>query len=159
MVIQPIRHPALETLPLLEEELLLAVPRGHPLANGHRRVRLALLREEPFVMLREGTYDLRDQTLLACRKAGFEPQVALDGGEMDSMLRFVAAGIGLAVLPEMVLADLGSQDGAVAVRRLLPKLSRSLVLARRRDRYFSAAAREFAGVLSTTATAQDIHAQ
>src|SRR5205809_1154349 len=42
VVIQPIRHPALETLPLLEEELLLAVPRGHPLANGHRRVRLAL---------------------------------------------------------------------------------------------------------------------
>src|SRR5438105_5040157 len=159
VVIQPIRHPALETLPLLEEELLLAVPRGHPLANGHRRVRLALLREEPFVMLREGTYDLRDQTLLACRKAGFEPQVALDGGEMDSMLRFVAAGIGLAILPEMVLADVGSQDGAVTVRRLSPKLTRSLVLARRRDRYFSAAAREFAGVLSTTATAQDIHAQ
>ena len=61
--------------------------------------------------------------------------------------------------PADMLADLGSQDGAVAVRRLLPKLSRSLVLARRRDRYFSAAAREFAGVLSTTATAQDIHAQ
>src|SRR5258708_76528 len=41
VVIQPIRHPALETLPLLEEELPLAVPRRHSLANGHRRVRLA----------------------------------------------------------------------------------------------------------------------
>src|SRR5205814_6741471 len=130
VVIQPIRHPVLETLPLLEEELLLAVPRQHALAVGTRRVRVAQLRDEPFVLLREGAYDLRDQTLAACRRAGFEPDVALDGGEMDSMLRFVAAGMGLAILPEMVLAGIDSRDQAVAVRRLLPRLSRSLVLAR-----------------------------
>jgi LysR family transcriptional activator of glutamate synthase operon len=151
VVIQPIRHPVLESLPLLEEELLLAVPRKHSLASGSRRVPLAQLRDEPFVMLREGTYDLRDQTLAACRRAGFEPYVALDGGEMDSMLRFVAAGIGLAILPEMVLAEIDSNAGPVALRRVLPKLSRSLVLARRRDRYFSAAAREFFSVLEDTA--------
>src|SRR5579864_3153247 len=153
VVIQPVRHPALETQPLIEEELLLAVPRAHHLATegSPRRVRLAQLRQEPFVLLREGAYDLRDQTLTACRRAGFEPQVALDGGEMDSMLRFVAAGIGLAILPEMVLSEIDSRDRAVAVRRLLPRLSRALVLARRRDRYFSAAAREFAGVLEETA--------
>jgi len=152
VVIQPIRHPALETRPLLEEELLLAVPRRHPLASGQRRVRLAQLRGEPFVLLREGAYDLRDQTLAACRRSGFDPVVALDGGEMDSMLRFVAAGIGVAILPEMVLADIERPDGPVAVRRLQPKLTRSLVLARRRDRYFSAAAREFTGVLEEAAT-------
>src|SRR5438445_7393329 len=152
VVIQPIRHPALEPRPLLEEERLLAVPRQHPLASGKRRVRLAQLREEPFVLLREGAYDLRDQTLSACRRAGFDPVVALDGGEMDSMLRFVAAGIGVAILPEMVLADVERPDGPVAVRRLQPKLTRSLVLARRRVRYFSAAAREFTGVLEEAAT-------
>src|SRR6266851_3917952 len=51
------RHPVLETRPLLEEELLLAVPRQHPLAKGRHRVRLALLRNEPFVLLRAGAYD------------------------------------------------------------------------------------------------------
>ena len=71
---------------------------------------------------------------------------------MDSMLRFVAAGIGVAILPEMVLADIDRPDGPVAVRRLQPKLTRSLVVARRRDRYFSAAAREFTGVLEEAAT-------
>ena len=155
VVIQPIRHPALETLSLLEEELLLAVPRQHPLASGKRRVRLAQLREEPFVLLREGAYDLRDQTLSACRRAGFEPTVALDGGEMDSMLRFVAAGIGVAILPEMVLADIDRRDGPVAVRHVQPRLTRSLVLARRRDRYFSAAAREFASMLEDAARLRD----
>jgi DNA-binding transcriptional LysR family regulator len=153
VVIQPIRHPALETLPLLEEELLLAVPRGHPLATTRRRLRLAELKHEPFVLLREGAYDLRDQTLSACRRAGFEPRVALDGGEMDSVLRFVAAGIGLAILPAMVLDDLDPHTGPRALRIHQPRLSRSLVLARRRDRYFSAAAREFAGVLQAIAQA------
>jgi LysR family transcriptional regulator, transcription activator of glutamate synthase operon len=153
VVIQPIRHPALETLPLLEEELLLAVPRQHALATGSRRIRLMQLRDEPFVLLREGAYDLREQTLAACRRAGFEPRVALDCGEMDSMLRFVAAGIGLAILPEMVVGDVDARDGPVAVRRLLPRLSRSLVIARRRDRYFSAAAREFATLLGDAASA------
>ena len=148
VVIQPIRHPALETLPLLEEELLLAVPRTHPLAGGRRgRVRLAELSSEPFVLLREGAYDLRDQTLAACRRAGFEPRVALDGGEMDSVLRFVAAGLGVAILPEMVLGDVDPRKGPVALRLAAPRLTRSLVLARRRDRYFSAAAQEFMRVL------------
>ena len=105
------------------------------------------------MLLREGAYDLRDQTLSACRRAGFEPQVALDGGEMDSMLRFVAAGIGLAILPEMVLSDVEpeSDGGPVVLRRLHPRLTRSLVIARRRDRYFSAAAREFTTVLEEAA--------
>jgi LysR family transcriptional regulator, transcription activator of glutamate synthase operon len=147
VVIQPIRHPALETMPLLDEELLLAVPLGHPRAGTHARVRLAELREEAFVMLREGAYDLRDQTLAACRRVGFEPRVALDGCEMDSVLRFVAAGIGVAILPAMVLSDVDSATGPAAVRLQGARLSRSLVIARRRDRYFSAAGREFARVL------------
>ncbi len=151
VVIQPIRHPALETQLLIEEELLLAVPRHHHLAKAadtnHHRIKLGQLRQEPFVLLREGAYDLRDQTLAACRRAGFDPRVALDGGEMDSMLRFVAAGIGLAILPEMVLSDVDPHDGPVALRRLEPRLTRSIVLARRRDRYYSAAARELTSVL------------
>jgi LysR family transcriptional regulator, transcription activator of glutamate synthase operon len=146
-VIQPIRHPALETLPLLEEELMLAVPLGHPLADRPSRVPLNELGDEAFVMLREGAYDLRDQTLAACRKAGFEPRIVLDGCEMDSVLRFVAAGIGVAILPAMVLSDVDPSTGPVAVRLHGSRLSRSLVIARRRDRYFSAAAREFARVL------------
>jgi DNA-binding transcriptional LysR family regulator len=149
VVIQPVRHPALETEPLLEEELLLVVPRAHHLATeaGHQRLRLGQLKQEPFVLLREGAYDLRDQTLAACRRAGFEPLVALDGGEMDSMLRFVAAGIGLAILPEMVVSDVEPAATPVVLRRLQPRLTRALVIARRRDRYFSAAAREFTTVL------------
>ncbi|MDQ3810530.1 MAG: LysR family transcriptional regulator substrate-binding protein, partial [Chloroflexota bacterium] len=107
--------------------------------------------------LREGAYDLRDQTLSACRKAGFEPRVALDGGEMDSVLRFVAEGLGIAILPEMVMADVDPRSGPIALRLRSPRLSRALVVARRRDRYFSTAAREFMRVLRESAHARDGH--
>jgi len=56
----------------------------------------------PLVMFREG-YDLRDVTLRACRTAGFEPRLAVEGGEMSAVLRFVEAGLGHAVVPSMVL--------------------------------------------------------
>ncbi len=148
VVIQPIRHPVLETLPLLDEELLLAVPKTHRLAsNGKTSVKLKELAQEPFVLLREGAYDLRDQTLSACRRVGFEPHVALDGGEMDSVLRFVAENLGVAILPAMVLRDVDPRRGPVAVRLRSPRLTRTLVLARRRDRYFSASAQEFMRIL------------
>ena len=159
VVIEPVRHPALETVPLFEEELVLAVSPAHRLSEGGV-VRLAELQDEPFVMLRAGIYELREQTLDACREAGFIPSIALDGCEMDTVLRFVEAGIGVSLLPAPMIAT-GAASGAgagralrkesgggpVAVRIVEPVLTRSLVMARRRDRYFSSAAREFSGLL------------
>ena len=60
----------------------------------------------------------------------------------------------LPILPEMVLGDVDPRTGPVAVRLQSPKMSRSLVLARRRDRYFSAAAQEFMRVLHGVAQRQ-----
>src|SRR5438270_381749 len=85
--------------------------------------RLDELPDEPFVRLREGAYDVREQALAACRRAGFEPRVALDGSEMDSLLRFVAAGLGVAILPEMVLNDADPLTGPAAVRLEPPALT------------------------------------
>ncbi|MGW4897360.1 LysR family transcriptional regulator [Kitasatospora sp. NPDC004240] len=94
--------PALAVTELLHEELVL-VSAG---AGGRRRVRVAELRGRPLVMFREG-YDLREATIGACRAAGFEPEFAVEGGEMDAVLGFVRAGLGPAVLPGMVAARSG----------------------------------------------------
>ena len=142
LIILPLRHRMLETTPLLEEELVLAVPAGHALAD-RTSVDVAELRDLPLVMFREG-YDLREATLAACRRAGFEPRLALDGGEMDSVLRFVAAGLGVAVVPSMVVEP----DGPLRGIRVTPlSLTRTLALAHRRDRPLSGAARELVALL------------
>ena len=135
------RGPALETETLLDEPLVVAVATDYPLPS--RSIRVRDLAEHPLVMFRAG-YDLRDATLEACRAAGVVPTYAVEGGEMDAVLRFTEAGLGIAVLPSMVL------DGRPGLRRIdfdPPTLSRTVVLAHRRDVALSAAARAFREVL------------
>ncbi len=125
-----------EFAPFLEEDYVLAVSVLHPLSR-QRTVRLADLAAEPFILFPAG-YRLREVTLAACRRAGFEPKVALDGGSMQSALEFVAAGLGVALVPELALT------AAPNIRRVLIEdqhLHRSLSLVWRTGHYLSPAAR------------------
>ena len=61
------------------------------------------LSRRSLVMVREG-YDLREVTLQAYREAGVAPRFAVEGGEMDAVLRLVEAGTGVAVVPDLVFA-------------------------------------------------------
>jgi DNA-binding transcriptional LysR family regulator len=91
------------------------------------RMPIRALRDRPLVMFRRG-YDLRDATLAACRAEGFEPTFAIEGGEMDAVLEFVRAGIGLAVVPSTVVGDRFH-----TTRFAEPGLTRTVQLAYRRD--------------------------
>lgn len=144
LVILPVRDPALTTVPLLREELVVAVPHGHPLA-GREAMPLSALRDVPLVMFREG-YDLRATTLAACIQAGFEARLAVEGGEMDGVLRFAAAGLGVAVVPSMVVQRAGPLR---PVRISRPALTRTIAFAHRRDRAPSRAARELMQRIAT----------
>lgn len=139
LVILPLpREELFETMPLLREELVLAVPRGHPLA-ARKTVRVGELRGVPLVMFRDG-YDLRSATIAACEQAGFHPTFAIEGAEMDGVLRMAAAGIGVAVVPSMVVEKKGP---LIAVGLVQPTPSRSIGVAFRRDRHRSRAADAF----------------
>jgi DNA-binding transcriptional LysR family regulator len=137
LVILPVRQDVLETQALLREELVVAVSRTHPLA-GRRSISVADLRDVPLVMPRAG-YDLRTATEAACRAAGFTPKLAVDGGEMDGVLRLAAAGIGAAIVPSLVIERKGSLH---AIRFVKPALTRTIGVAHRRDRRLSRAAQE-----------------
>jgi DNA-binding transcriptional LysR family regulator len=137
LVILPVRHDVLETQPLLREELVLALARTHPLAK-RRTISVADLRDVPLVMFREG-YDLRNATEAACRAAGFAPTFAVEGGEMDGVLRLTAAGLGAAIVPSLVVEPRGPLH---AVRIAQSALTRTIGLAHRRDRRLSRAAQE-----------------
>ena len=136
LVILPVpREELFDTTPLLREELVLAVAKRHPLAK-RKSVRVSELRGVPLVMFREG-YDLRSATIAACEQAGFHPTFAIEGAEMDGVLRMAAAGVGVAVVPRMVVEKGGP---LVAVRLAQPTLMRSVGVAFRRDRQHSRAA-------------------
>ncbi|HLI55267.1 MAG TPA: LysR substrate-binding domain-containing protein, partial [Acidimicrobiales bacterium] len=84
VVILPVDRPTVSAVELLEEELVLAVDRNHPLVS-RSSIRVADLEQVPLVMFKDG-YDLRDATLAACRQAGFAPSMAMQGLEMDGAL-------------------------------------------------------------------------
>lgn len=137
LVILPVRHEILETQALLREELVLAVAPEHALAR-RRTIAVRDLRDVPLVMFREG-YDLRTATEAACRAAGFAPTFAIEGGEMDGVLRLTAAGLGAAIVPSIVVAEASTLR---AVRIAQPSLTRTIGLAHRRDRRLSRAGQE-----------------
>jgi DNA-binding transcriptional LysR family regulator len=120
--------PALEAVPILRESLVVASIAGGPPLSGNPRIALAELADTPLVMFRPG-YDLRDVTLEACRLAGFTPRFAVEGGEMDAVLACVEAGLGVAVVPRMVLSN---RPLLRATPLAPPGMRRTIALAHRR---------------------------
>ncbi|MFD8553172.1 LysR family transcriptional regulator, partial [Streptomyces fradiae] len=100
----PAQSPALTTVELLQEDLVVVSSAAEEAPR--RPVRIADLQGRPMVMFRHG-YDLRELTVAACRAEGFEPSFTVEGGEMDAVLGFVRAGLGVAVVPSMVAARAG----------------------------------------------------
>lgn len=132
----PVNDPDLTVVPLFSEDLVIAVGRDHRLADqGH--IAMSELQDEAWILSPEN-YELRDATVHACRRAGFTPRVVLDGGEMDTLLRLVAAGMGVTLVPRLAMQGIAD----VAVLRVTDQnLQRSLGIVWRGDRTASPAAR------------------
>ena len=100
---------------LAQEPLLLAVPAAHDLADRVRPVDLAEVAEEPFVLLRRGSA-LRETTHELAARAGFTPHVAFECEDLGTARAFVAAGLGLSILPAPPGHD--AADSAAPMRYL-----------------------------------------
>ncbi len=57
------------------------------------------------------SYDLRAATQSAYRTLGLSPNVVIDGGEMDAVLRFVQVGLGVAIVPATALVGRSQLHG------------------------------------------------
>ncbi|MCX4579297.1 LysR substrate-binding domain-containing protein [Streptomyces sp. NBC_01571] len=140
----PTPSPALTTVELLREDLVVVSSPESPAPGAGRTVRIPDLEGERMVMFRHG-YDLRELTVAACRAEGFEPVFAVEGGEMDAVLGFVRSGLGLAVVPRMVATRSGR--GLRVTPLAPPGLHRTIALAHRSDVAPPRAARELQRML------------
>jgi DNA-binding transcriptional LysR family regulator len=140
----PTPSPALTTVEVLREDLVVVSSPDAPAPGRGRTVRIPDLEGERLVMFRHG-YDLRELTVAACRAEGFEPDFAVEGGEMDAVLGFVRAGLGVAVVPRMVATRSGRGLRVTPLAR--PGLHRTIALAHRSDVAPPRAARELQRML------------
>jgi len=87
---------------LLQEAMMLALPRAHLLARRtNKAVSLKALAEETFIVYRRHNGPgLYDAILSACHAAGFSPRVGQEAPRIVSTLNLVAAGLGISLVPE-----------------------------------------------------------
>ena len=123
--------PTLTLVKLLREPLVLAMPSDHPLVQ-RPRLRLRALAQDAFVVVPQiHSPAFYNAVIESCRRAGFAPHVTQEATEGHTILALVAAGLGVALVPETLKA--WSRPGVVF--RDLPGQTAEvdLLLASRRD--------------------------
>lgn len=94
-----------------------ALPPDHPLTR-QRRLSLRSLAKEPFIGPPRTAPGYREALVNFCRDAGFVPEIVQEGNNAQCMLELVSAGVGVALVPD-VLKQLLSIE--VAFRPLAPQ--------------------------------------
>jgi DNA-binding transcriptional LysR family regulator len=100
---------------LLEDPLFLALPREHKLAKK-RKLRLEDLSEEAWVQTSSASPCAR-HVVRSCHAAGFEPNVAFESDDYQTVQGLVAAEVGVALIPELALTVVRED---IAIRTLSP---------------------------------------
>jgi LysR family transcriptional regulator, transcription activator of glutamate synthase operon len=113
------------------EQMLAILPIQHNLSE-QTFLRLDQLRDEPFVAFRKGLA-LHESLMKACEQSGFQPQLAFEGEDIETIKALVSAGFGVALLPEHGVIDLPPDLVKKTVTK--PELYRSVgvVIPKRRE--------------------------
>ena len=97
-----LREEDIDRAELLEDPMYLALPREHRLA-GKGRLRLEDLHGESWVQTSRSSPCAR-QVVRSCHAAGFEPSVSFETDDYQTVQGLVAAGVGVALIPELALS-------------------------------------------------------
>src|SRR5579859_3842968 len=137
------RPASLETIHLFDDPMYVALPTGHALADENP-VTLESFAAEPWMLATPRTCPDSRLLLRACHAAGFEPRVAFESDDYSVILGFVAAGVGVALIPDMMAR--GVRDDVV-IRRLEPPPPPRQIMAALPESYRSPAMDAMLGVL------------
>ena len=135
--------PVIELIHLFDDPMYVAMRAGHPLAESPA-LELADFATEPWMLATTQTCPDSRLFLRACHEAGFEPQIAFQNDDYPAILGFVAAGVGVAMIPDMVAR--GVRDDVV-VRDLEPSAPPRPILAALAGGYRSPAVSAMLAVL------------
>src|SRR6202522_693311 len=87
---------------LFEERYVAVLPETHSLARK-RSLRVRDLRKEPFILFARRMGPLAfDRTVACCEQNGFRPNIVQDAPQWPTLVRLVAAGLGVSLAPSCV---------------------------------------------------------
>jgi DNA-binding transcriptional LysR family regulator len=147
-------HPALpdlapasiERVHLFDDPYRAVLPAGHRLARGGGALRLSDLSEERWIggSAASGWFRILRH---ACREAGFEPRVTLNTDDYIGLQAFVAANLGVAVVPGLAATPAGLRVEVREVRAPTPV--RRIWVGRQQDAYPSPAVQTMTDTLTS----------
>ncbi len=127
--------------------MYLALPREHPLADKEG-LRLEDLHGEAWVQTSRESPCAR-HVVRSCHAAGFEPNVAFESDDYQTVQGLVAAGVGVALIPELALSVVRED---IAIRSLAPSPPiRQVIAAAPADARLSPATPAMLGILEDAA--------
>lgn len=136
--------PLLAAIPFAQDELVLIIPPGHPLAN-RKTITTAALAGQEFIR-RESTSGTRYELEKRLRNAGVDPEnlrVVAEFGSTEAVLAAVEAGLGLSFVSRRA-AENRAKSGRLVMRRLQGlSLKRTLYLVYPRNRCLSRPVKAF----------------
>jgi DNA-binding transcriptional LysR family regulator len=100
-LLPPVSESTIESVPILREPLIAAIPEHHQLAKVPGAIPLASLSSAPFIMTpRHMAPGLHDDIVSFCHGAGFSPHVIQEAVQMQTVISLVSADMGVALIPE-----------------------------------------------------------
>ena len=106
-----------ERTQLLDDPMFVCLPRDHHLASK-AKLRLEDLRDESWLLGTTGSCPDASIFLRACERAGFEPTIGFNSDDYAAIQGFVAAGIGVSLIPDLALTSVRED---VIIRSLTPR--------------------------------------
>ena len=99
-LLPPVTEAALESVSILREPLIAALPEKHSLAKKPGKLALEKLKDEPFILFpRPNAPGLYDDVVSCCKAAGFSPRVEQEAIQMQTIISLVSAELGVALIP------------------------------------------------------------
>ena len=134
--VNPDAIPNVKTKFIKDGELRAVLPTNHPLAQNEF-VTLENMEKEPFLLLEEGALS---EPLEAFKQAGVEPSIRLCVHDDYSILSMIESGLGVSILPELVLRKTNYH---VAILPIKPILTRKIGLVMKEKNTMPLAAKYF----------------
>ncbi len=134
IVALPVSEPALEEIPLFDEEFVLV----RPLEDAEKPVPAAERLHEMRLLLLEEGHCFRDQALSVCNITAASTRDVMEGSSLSTLVQMVGAGIGVTLIPEMAI-ETETRSSSVGVSRLAgPRPTRTIGIVWRKTNPLSA---------------------
>ena len=107
------------TLPLYSDPFVVAMPRGHRLAQ-RKSISETDLERETLLLLEDG-HCLREQALAVCGLGGARELGDFRGGSLNTLVRMVEGGLGITLLPSMAVDTEVRPGGGVVLKPVVQR--------------------------------------